>query len=1380
MVTRLYPQPVNFEKTPGRWVSIDNTLVAADRAGYVHRTANDGDALIPRSLSDPFRLVKGGASLTFRLHGSAAIAAVRGDRATFADVGVGVDASYEAVNTGVKELLTLRGRGAQRVFAYDVTASAGLAPRRERDGSITFGDGKGKARFRFAAPVVWDSATEPSVSHTSRLSIERAGDGWTLTLRVDREWLAGAGRVFPVIVDPNVQWIVGGEMRYSGAQRDCTVAGGSQAATSLCADPTLWVGSDAEHSHKSLLYFDARSAIPQDAAIYDATLLLHASGSGTVPASNLRVRPISSDWTDAATWTTRDGTNAWSTAGGDVGSGTNDVGPPTSVGALNSWYYLTVPAELVQGWIWGDRPDFGLQVAADAGSPAQAYGFESTDGDPWKWPAVDLFWKEYQGDNPGYTQDVQKLSDHSQIAVNVANGNLKYTVNDATVPSTDGLDLAVTRNWESVSGYDIGSYGRGWFQTYEQTLIHEDTDGSLYYSDDAGAHYRFAADGSGGFISPSGLDASLCTIHNSGSSCTRDGISGVTYKLTDHTSGRHYYYWGPSGKLGAIRDANGSQVSINWTGSETTISETHGGQVAFDLNADEMVTSMTDGDHTTTFARGGDDPLWLTGVTDDSNHTTSYTYNSDGSLIKITDPEGHQTRIEWQWVPAGSSPATKIIRVLDPTDPTDPTKNPTTTYSYDTANRTTVVTDPAGNATEDVADDGQTTYTYDKLLHVTQATPLSSALPASPAWLTPDANWDTTRPSSEPSGPWHDLHDAYVNGQDQHTLTLGSTDPTTTSGSVSGVRRVAVEEVDGPEIAASTPTCTSTTNPPRTCPTTVSPSVSIDATTLSEGAHTFRQITQDLAGNSGVSASWVIHVDRTAPSAPSNFQQSLFYPNDPDPAVIINWESSDPNLADGSPGSGVATSLVRYSVNGGALSAWQEADGSSIEISGVSVGMTVAIEARSIDGAGHTSATATGSITIAASTEDPGMEDAAAAAYARDYGTSQAVAAPWMDKQGRADGLGETISAGSSGSGYGGMWMDNVNRQVVVNLKSGTSTSGATTALSNAGLSADSRIQTVSYTRQELDDGYDAVDADLADLVGQGLIQLSRRDASNAVHIEVGTDATATQKAQVNTAAANAPVTVTVADSDVPNFHHGEELACVERKDPSGTITGRVPLCDKPLRGGLLLYGDTNSSNVSGICTGGFTASTPDRSSYYLMTAGHCLSQLTSSAGATKWTMFRSDPVIADIDSLGTGAAFVHDQRGDAGLINVASSGNWLVPPPRPWIYVTDRGETRRNTKYRIRSVNTSPEGDYLCMSGVRTGGHCGEVEELRVGPQDHGTLKACVDHGDSGGPVVRRGSARGLLVKLSEKATESDPCHVDFQGAAEAEHLVDAAILTH
>jgi YD repeat-containing protein len=1369
MVTRLFSQPVNFRNAQDDWQRIDPTLVAADQAGYVHQRANDGDVLIPTGgLTRPVRVERDGTWVSLRLRGGedASVAVVQGDTARYDDAAQSTDATYQATNTGVKETLTLADASAPSQFAYDLDASSGLTPHAVDDGGIELRDATGKPLFRLTAPVVWDAASGPSDPEPASVSVQAASSGWVLRLTIDEAWLSDPARAFPVTVDPNVQWLAGGTMRYSRAQRDCTVASGDLATTSLCTEPTVRVGSDGSHTYKSLLFFDTPRAIWQDAEIEDTTLLLHVGGTGTAPTSNLRVRAITDSWTNAATWNSRDGSTAWATPGGDVSQAAADVGLAAPIAGLNAWYRWPVPAEVVQRWTWGTQSDFGVQLSADSGSPEAVYAFESTENDPYKWPALDIYWTPYKGDKPSFTQDVQRTSDHSQIAVNVANGSAKYTTQDLTLPGPAGdIPITMDRQWLSNQSYTVKAFGYGWSHPYEQSTLRINADGSGFYVDTTGAPHRFASNGSGGFAAPADLDATLCKIQDTGTACTRDGVSGVSYKLTYPGAGLSYYFWS-SGRLGTLRDTAGHAVRADWTSTHNTFTGSDNRAVTLNIDSSGWYSpSMVEGTRTWLFSRDAKDNL-LT-ATLPTGGVATYEYNSDRLLTKITEPDGNQTRLEWGKLSRGSIVVTKVIHVLDAADPTNPAKNPTTTYSYDFPNHNTVVTDPAGNATATPTDDGQTTYHYDERLNVTSASPGASALPAPPAWSNPDAAWDTDRPTATPSGAWYDKRDGYVNGQGQQTVILGASDAR------SGVRRVALEEVGGSELAAYRAPCTGISDPPATCSSSVSPTVSFETGALSEGVHHYRQTVQDLAGNSGRSAPWTVTVDRSAPSVPGDFLQGMFYPDDPDPVVTISWaETTDPVLADGSPGSGIADYDVRYSVNSGPLSAWATADGTAIEIAGVAVGTAVHIEVRARDAAGNASGVGSANITIVPQLEDPDLLEMAAEYHASDTGDTLTVSREWMKVQARTNGLESAVHASaSSGAGYAGMWFDDPNHEVVVNLKSGTSPVGAQQAIDDAGLTNDARIAFTKNTLAELDAGYDAIRDQLTDQLARSVIRQSRDDQGNMVRIEVATDATSADRARVAQAASSATVDVAVVNDTVANYST-QELAC--RKTTSVFWPDRRDACDPPLRGGTVIGGENDDE--AGQCTGSFIARGRDNNAPLLLTAGHCMKGKTLGSPFTRFYAYESNSFPVD---LGAPREFYNGVQGDAGVINIPS--DWQGSRLRPWVFMQSNGHgLRRNPHHLIRLVQTSHPHQVICISGARTGGHCGKVLATRVTADKYrnmGLMKACgILEGDSGGPIVGMGgSARGLV----SFTVTANPCHVGFQSARLAQDGLGVDILT-
>lgn len=103
------------------------------------------------------------------------------------------------------------------------------------------------------------------------------------------------------------------------------------------------------------------AAIPAGAHVTSATLSAYASsgsGSGAVAAHR-----VMRDWTEAATWTSSDGTTAWTQAGGDVNSQALASATFTAAGNWLAWDLTS----MVDKWVKGSLPNQGVQLRAAAG-----------------------------------------------------------------------------------------------------------------------------------------------------------------------------------------------------------------------------------------------------------------------------------------------------------------------------------------------------------------------------------------------------------------------------------------------------------------------------------------------------------------------------------------------------------------------------------------------------------------------------------------------------------------------------------------------------------------------------------------------------------------------------------------------------------------------------------------------------------------------------------------------------------------------------------------------------------------------------------------------------------------------------------------------------
>jgi YD repeat-containing protein len=82
------------------------------------------------------------------------------------------------------------------------------------------------------------------------------------------------------------------------------------------------------------------------------------------------------------------------------------------------------------------------------------------------------------------------------------------------------------------------------------------------------------------------------------------------------------------------------------------------------------------------------------------------------------------------------------------------------------------------------------------------------------------------------------------------------------------------------------------------------------------------------------------------------------------PTQLYFTGAADPPLPDGSPGPDMLKYSYRYSVNGGAFTAWGQTEATEVEVSHISPGATVAIEVYATDAEGNVSATVTATTVV--------------------------------------------------------------------------------------------------------------------------------------------------------------------------------------------------------------------------------------------------------------------------------------------------------------------------------------------------------------------------------------------------------------------------------
>jgi len=142
---------------------------------------------------------------------------------------------------------------------------------------------------------------------------------------------------------------------------------------------TLFIVDEKGGPHRGMIRFDVEGALPRGAKLTGASLELFANG--VVGTGYFRLYGLSQDWiegscsgscgTAGVTWDTTDGTNAWTTPGGDPDtSAVSEV----QAGGSGTWHRWNISA-IARQWVSGERANYGLLISAEGASAS----FHSSD-----------------------------------------------------------------------------------------------------------------------------------------------------------------------------------------------------------------------------------------------------------------------------------------------------------------------------------------------------------------------------------------------------------------------------------------------------------------------------------------------------------------------------------------------------------------------------------------------------------------------------------------------------------------------------------------------------------------------------------------------------------------------------------------------------------------------------------------------------------------------------------------------------------------------------------------------------------------------------------------------------------------------------------------
>jgi RHS repeat-associated protein len=266
--------------------------------------------------------------------------------------------------------------------------------------------------------------------------------------------------------------------------------------------------------------------------------------------------------------------------------------------------------------------------------------------------------------------------------VNTATGDYYSSATDLSVPGR-GPSFTFTRSYNSQDSYS-GPMGAGWTHSYNIFLTVDGSGNVAIKQADGHTDYYASATGGAYIAQTNGL---FNTLVKNG-----DGSFTLTFKS------QTMFNFSSAGALLTIVDRNGNTQTLAYNGSGglASVTDPSGRVFAFAYDGSRRMISLADPAGRSlqyTYDSSGN----LASFQDALGNKTQYGYDTGHHMTSATDPRGN---VYMQNVYGSSNPSRVILQTN--------ARGFQTSFAYNTpALGTTTITDPSGNATQNVYDSGQ-------------------------------------------------------------------------------------------------------------------------------------------------------------------------------------------------------------------------------------------------------------------------------------------------------------------------------------------------------------------------------------------------------------------------------------------------------------------------------------------------------------------------------------------------------------------------------------------------------------------------------------------------------------------------------------------------
>ena len=642
----MYNNAVHYQDENGDWQDIDNTLsesaavdsddvvgVATSKGKHTVKFANNSNssklvAIKQDNYKISFNLVGANKSKAATVTNPTEHAeeATELEKITvlnkmissvkYADILAGVDLEYVVSGNDVKENIIVKEKTEAYIYQFDMKLNK-LVAETQADGTIALKDDKsGKIVYIIAMPYMFDANGEHSKAVTYTLE-QIKNKEYRITVTADAEWINADGRAFPITIDPSVE--AGKSVAIDTYVRQSIPTTNYK---NMVASLVGFENTNACYYYWKLENINLPS-VPENSVITNATISLYQTFLNSSSPIKVGVYEVNSSWTDSITWNTKPSASSTMIDYQQVSSSTtNDWSTWDITRVVKNWYY----GDTNNGIMFRMIPNTGTSGVTSTVTFATANrsGYE---------PVFTVKYRNTVGLEGYYTYHNQSIGRAGTGYINDYTSDLTLVRNDLTAASeitpfslAHIYNDAYSASYFTSTGTDINtvafsnmSFGRGWKLNVQETIVQKILSGETYYvyNDSDGTEHYFKSE-NGTYIDEDGLGLTLT-------------VSGTTYTLEDKQGNQKIF---SSGILTKIRDENGNAINMVYENSQLKRITRKNNESSSNAVEETLASLAYNGS-------------LLHSITDAYGRITTFSYDSNNCLIKITFPDS--TTVEYTY-----------------------------------------------------------------------------------------------------------------------------------------------------------------------------------------------------------------------------------------------------------------------------------------------------------------------------------------------------------------------------------------------------------------------------------------------------------------------------------------------------------------------------------------------------------------------------------------------------------------------------------------------------------------------------------------------------------------------------------------------------------